>query len=71
MSYVIVSVVSLLIGGVVGVAILALCIAGKNAEIQEKENDCWNCYGCFGAAYGECDHCPRNQLQVQGEEDEK
>jgi hypothetical protein len=60
MSYVIVSVVSLFIGGVVGVATLALCIVGKNAEIQEKEDDCYNCYGCFGASFGDCDHCPRN-----------
>lgn len=67
MSYVIVSVVSLFIGGVVGIVTLALCIAGKNAEIQE-ENDC---YGCFGASYGDCDNCPRNKLQVQGDEDEK
>lgn len=72
MSYVIVSVISLLIGGAVGVFTLTLCIAGKNAEIQEKEDDYYNCYGCFGAAYGDCDHCPRNELQLQGgEKDEK
>jgi hypothetical protein len=71
MSYVIVSVISLLIGGAVGVATLALCIAGKNAEIQKKEDVCYNCYGCFGASYGDCDNCPRNKLQVQGDEDEK
>lgn len=64
MSYVIVSVISLLIGGAVGVVTLALCIAGKNAEIQKKEDACYNCYGCFGASYDECDHCPRNQLQL-------
>ncbi len=38
MSYVIVSVVSLIIGGTVGVFALALCMASKNIEDQEKEN---------------------------------
>jgi hypothetical protein len=66
MSYVIVSVVSLFIGGVVGVVTLALCIAGKNAEIQE-ENDC---YGCFDVSFDNCDHCPKCQRN-EGDEDEK
>lgn len=38
MSYVIVSVVSLFIGGAVGVFTLALCVASKSIEEQEKEN---------------------------------
>lgn len=63
MSYVIVSVISLFIGGAVGVSTLALCIAGKNAEIQE-END------CFGASFDDCDHCPKCQRN-EGDEDEK
>ncbi|WP_299052547.1 hypothetical protein [uncultured Eubacterium sp.] len=67
MSYVIVSVISLFIGGAVGVATLSLCIAGKNAEIQEKENDC---YGCFGVSLDNCDHCPKCQRN-EGDEDEK
>ena len=69
MSYVIVSVISLLIGGAVGVFTLALCVAGRNAEIQE-ENDCYKCYGCFGASFGDCDHCPKCQRN-EGDEDEK
>ncbi len=39
MSYVIVSVVSLFIGGAVGVFTLALCVASKSIEEQEKENE--------------------------------
>lgn len=39
MSYVIVSVISLIIGGTVGVFALALCVASKNIEDQEKENE--------------------------------
>lgn len=39
MSYVIVSVVSLFIGGAVGVFALALCMASKSIEEQEKENE--------------------------------
>lgn len=69
MSYVIVSVISLFIGGAVGVATLALCIVGKNAEIQE-ENDCYKCYSCFGVSFGDCDHCPKCQRN-EGDEDEK
>lgn len=56
MSYVIVSVVSLFIGYTVGVITLALCVASKSIEEQEKEID--DCWGCFGAAMGDCDHCP-------------
>lgn len=51
MSYVIVSVVSLIIGGAVGVFALALCMASKNIEEQEKGNDC----------YYNCEHCTRNE----------
>lgn len=39
MSYVIVSVVSLFIGCTVGVVTLALCMASKGIEEQEKENE--------------------------------
>lgn len=39
MSYVIVSIVSLFIGCTVGVFALALCVASKNIEDQEKENE--------------------------------
>lgn len=39
MSYVIVSVISLIIGGTVGVFTLALCMASKSIEEQEKENE--------------------------------
>jgi hypothetical protein len=51
MSYVIVSVVSLFIGCTVGVITLALCVASKSIEEQEKENDC----------FGNCEHCTRNE----------
>lgn len=64
MSYVIVSVISLIIGGAVGTFALALCIASKSIEETEKENEC---YGCFGASFGDCDHCPKNE----GENDEE
>lgn len=70
MSYVIVSVIYLFIGGAVGVATLALCIAGKNAEIQEKENECYKCHGCFGVSFDDCDHCPKCQRN-EDDEDEK
>lgn len=39
MSYVIVSVVSLFIGCTAGVVTLALCMASKSIEEQEKENE--------------------------------
>ncbi len=51
MSYVIVSVVSLFIGCTVGVITLALCVASKSIEEQEKENDC----------FGNCEYCTRNE----------
>lgn len=39
MSYVIVSIVSLFIGCTVGVFALALCVASKSLEEQEKEDE--------------------------------
>lgn len=39
MSYVIVSIVSLFIGCTVGVFALALCVASKSIEEQEKEDE--------------------------------
>lgn len=39
MTYVIVSVVSLFIGCTVGVVTLALCVASKSIEEQEKEDE--------------------------------
>ena len=39
MSYVIVSIISLIIGGTVGVFALALCVASKSIEEQEKEDE--------------------------------
>lgn len=39
MSYVIVSVVSLIIGGAVGVFTLALCMMSKSIEEIEEENE--------------------------------
>ena len=54
MSYVIVSVISLIIGGTVGVFALALCMESKSIEETEKEN---NRYDCLG----NCEHCIRNE----------
>ncbi len=51
MSYVIVSVISLIIGGAVGVFTLALCMMSKSIEEIEEENDC----------FGNCEHCTRNE----------
>ena len=62
MSYVIVSVVSLIVGEVIGVIMISLCSVAKNTE--EDKN---GCYGCFGASFGDCDHCPKNE----GEKDEE
>lgn len=54
MSYVIVSVISLIIGGTVGVFALALCMESKSIEETEKEN---NRYDCLD----NCEHCIRNE----------
>lgn len=51
MSYVIVSIISLIIGGAVGVFILALCMMSKSIEEIEEENDCFD----------NCEHCTRNE----------
>lgn len=35
-----------------------------SVEGQEKENDC---YGCFGASFGDCDHCPKKGINENEE----
>lgn len=37
-----------------GVFAMSLCMMAKRIEEQEERN----CNGCFGASFGDCDHCP-------------
>lgn len=38
--------------------VMALAVAAKKYKPKTEEID--DCWGCFGAAMGDCDHCPVN-----------
>lgn len=48
--------VGFVIGLISGVVVMALAAVQKKYKPKaEQIDDCW---GCFGAALGDCDHCP-------------
>lgn len=50
--------VGLTIGLILGCVVMALAVAAKKYKPKTEEID--DCWGCFGAAMGDCDHCPVN-----------
>lgn len=53
----------LMVGLMLGAVVMALAVAAKKYKPETgKIDDCW---GCFGAANGDCDQCP-----VKGGDDE-
>ena len=57
--------VGLTVGLILGAVVMALAVAAKKYKPKAKEID--ECWGCFGTANGDCDHCPVSN----GDEDEK
>lgn len=49
-------VIGMFIGIFFGVAALALCVAASERDYLIEDNPC---RGCFGAAMGDCDECPK------------
>lgn len=41
---------------IVGCVIMSLAVVAKKYNPKTKQID--DCWGCFGAAMGDCDHCP-------------
>lgn len=58
MGYVITGIVSFVLGSFAGVVIMCLCMTVDNAEYEQTNNPC---DGCFGASFGDCDRCPKNE----------
>lgn len=50
--------VGLTVGLILGAVVMALAVAAKKYKPKTEEID--DCCGCFGAAMGDCDHCPVN-----------
>ena len=48
--------VGLTVGLILGAVVMALAVAAKKYKPKTEEID--DCWGCFGAAMGDCDHCP-------------
>lgn len=48
--------VGLTVGLILGAVVMALAVAAKKYKPKTEEID--DCWGCFGAANGDCDHCP-------------
>lgn len=48
--------VGLTVGLILGAVVMALAATAKKYKPKTKEID--DCWGCFGAANGDCDHCP-------------
>lgn len=44
------------IGLIVGAVIMSLAVVAKKYKPKSEQID--DCWGCFGAAMGDCDHCP-------------
>lgn len=55
MGYVVTGFVCFWLGLLSGAFLTGLCAA----TTQEKIDD--NCHGCFGAAFGDCDKCPKER----------
>lgn len=55
--------VGLTVGLILGAVVMALAVAAKKYKPKTKEID--DCWGCFGAANGDCDYCP-----VKGEDED-
>ena len=47
--------VGLTVGLILGAVVMALAVAAKKYKPKTEEID--DCWGCFGAAMGDCDHC--------------
>lgn len=43
------------VGLIVGCVIMSLAVVAKKYNPKTKQID--DCWGCFGAANGDCDHC--------------
>lgn len=46
--------VGLTVGLILGAVVMALAVAAKKYKPETEEID--DCWGCFGAAMGDCDH---------------
>lgn len=48
--------VCFIVGLILGAVVMALAATAKKYKPETGEID--DCWGCFGAAMGDCDHCP-------------
>lgn len=48
--------VCFIVGLILGAVVMALAATTKKYKPETGEID--DCWGCFGAANGDCDHCP-------------
>lgn len=48
--------VCFIVGLILGAVVMALAATAKEYKPETGEID--DCWGCFGAANGDCDHCP-------------
>ena len=48
--------VGLTVGLILGAVVMALAVAAKKYKPETEEID--DCWGCVGAAMGDCYHCP-------------
>ena len=48
--------VCFIVGLILGAVVMALTATAKKYKPETGEID--DCWGCFGAANGDCDHCP-------------
>ena len=46
---------------VVGLAVGTLGDPYEDDERVDESREDYDCKDCFGAAFGDCDHCPKNQ----------
>lgn len=65
MGYIITGICCFAIGSITSVICVSLCCAGKTQDDTETPTD--DCYGRFGASFGDCDRCPKNK----GDKDEE
>lgn len=59
MGYVITGILCFMGGTLVGITTLAMCMISKESDIQQNEDN--PCYDCFGASFGDCEHCPKKE----------
>lgn len=60
MGYVVTGIVCFCLGMLSGVFLICLCAAAKSAETTQENIDD-SCHGCFGASFGDCDRCQKNE----------